>query len=320
MKSNEGIDKIKVIINPLVLNRKKIHFNQDHIMHIHPHNHLTLHEEGAQVCLAIHYEYLMPFFDMRLNIANAIYYLMEKGIVFNTFDTFPKEIVIVFIYNYLSNFVIHIPQLEFFFNIKEENIFIKEEAVAFGYLRKVVNGKSSAVSYYSVDYRSYRDSMIIIYHKAFKEVHDNHKSIAEIASNSYKIRLEFRLNNINCKRLHLDNLKGTYNDIINRFIPFLAIKYNELMANYVEINPVDNYYLSKLLVEANRQETVKRYTGKELKKASAFPKEYLKPHQIENRDEKGAELLGDFSRKNEIDKTSKKAVKIKRELAKNGVL
>lgn len=320
MRMNEGIDKIKVILHPLLINPKKIHFNKDHIMHIHPLNHITLHEGGAQVCLAIHNEFLLPFGDMKLNIVNAIYYLMEKEILIIASDLIPKPFIFTIIYNNLSSFIIHIPQLEFFFNLKEENIIVKEEAVIFSYLRKIINKRTGSVSYYTNDYRNYRNSMGIIYHKADKDLHDNHKKNAQIVNNLYKMRLEFRLNNINCNRLSLDNLKGTYADIINRFIPFLAIKYNELFADHVKINPVDNWYLTKLLATAKENESKKRYTGKELKKKSVFPKEYLKPHQIEERERKSGVFMGDILGKSANDKSSKKMVKIEEEMAKNGLI
>jgi hypothetical protein len=315
---NEFIDKAKILLNPLILNPKKIHFNEEHIMHIHPHNHLTLHEGGAQVLLAIHKEYIRPTIsNTKIELARGIHHLMEKEIVINPFDAISDFSTISQIFYFLPYFATHLSELELCFNFRKENVKIKEESIALGFLKKYVDLKTGTITYYSTDDEI--KSMIAIYDKESKDIKDNNKNHKQILANPFKTRLEFRLNNKNCQWLNIDNLRGTYNDIINRFLPFISMRYNELIRNHVEINPVDNYYFKKLLNTADELLGKVRYRGNELMKSLTVPNELLKPFQIKDRDEKREEYFKIIVEKSQERKSIEKIHKIEKKLIKNDI-
>jgi hypothetical protein len=113
----EGIDKVSVLLNPLILNsscKKK---------HVDPLNRLTLHKSGAFTTLVIHQEFFNPFFDYQKQIAFAVYELVKHGII-----NFPDTIFTPFIiYEYHSLFILNVVALEFYSSWASDEIEVNED-------------------------------------------------------------------------------------------------------------------------------------------------------------------------------------------------
>jgi hypothetical protein len=250
----EGIDKIKVFLNPFLVDYNKLKVAK----HIDPQNQLTLHQSGWFTSLAIHAEFFNPMGDYYLTIAMAVHELIKKEII-----TFPDCFFTpMFVYRHLDWFVIGVQEVEFYFDIKPDNINVAGDAVENGDLIKVDHG------YYTRDYKKgkhKRKSIGVIYDKAEKNRHDNHIKHEIIEEYPYKTRLEFRLTNRNCGYLNLKNFRGDYLTIIKHFRVFLAIQYGLYFDNCVKISGRNNKQLGR--IEKKSVNAGQRYRGKELKKA-----------------------------------------------------
>ncbi|GAB1482882.1 hypothetical protein MASR2M78_16980 [Treponema sp.] len=206
MRCIEGIDKIKIVLNPLFINP-----NKRNIKHIDPHNRLTLHRAGWFTALAIHAEYFNMVIDYKMNIALAIYDLIKNEII-----SFPDNMyTLSFIYKNLDWFVLFVQELEFFFDFRPEDIVIDEDE-----LNPNIDGEGKQLikyrsTFYSNDYRSgKRHSILKIYDRETKLKQDRSMKSQDISSHPYKSRLEFRLCRNNCEYLNIDDLEGTYVEII----------------------------------------------------------------------------------------------------------
>jgi hypothetical protein len=115
----EGIDKVKVVLNPLFIDNSRLRKR-----HIDPHNRLTLHREGSLFALSIHAEYFNPLADFYLNVASALYELIKEKIILFPDNPYTP----LFIYNNISWFVLYIQEIEFYFDFKTKNIAIDDEA------------------------------------------------------------------------------------------------------------------------------------------------------------------------------------------------
>jgi hypothetical protein len=302
MFAPENIDKIKILLNPIFINpdNKK--------QHIDPYNRLTLHKAGAFLALSIHEEYFKPYPDMLMNIADAIYDLYTQGIVEILFLQSDNAMLIRwFIFCKLKVLVLNVTELEFYFNMRRENIIVLEKAVVYGYLKKIVGKRTGAITYYTNDNRDYRDSIGIIYDKAAKLKKDNRTSYKKIDANPFQIRLEFRLRNDNCAWLNLNNLQGTYENIIKRFRPLLAIKYKKFFLGHIQVLGNENKQLRKIIDEAETT-TRERYTStdRKLKQAKPIPEELRSPKKIEGKAEKMNALGDRFLKENQNVENDKK--------------
>jgi hypothetical protein len=252
----EGIDKIKVSLNPFFIN----YANKKH--HIDPQNRLTLHKAGCFTLLAIHAEFCNPLIDYRMNIALAIYELIKAEVI-----AFPDEgpLTLGFVYHNLDWFICGVQELEFYFNIRPSNITVDEGAVENGDLVKYHNTLDTL---YTPDHnekgKNKRKSIGIIYDKEAKDLKDNHIKHETLEQHPYKMRLEFRLNSMNCNYLSLNNLRGNYKEIIKRYCGYLGIQYGLYFRDCVKITGRDNKQLKR--IEAKSKDAGQRYRGKELEK------------------------------------------------------
>jgi hypothetical protein len=247
----EGIDKIKVTLNPIWLNC------HDHLPHVDPHNYLTLHRCGVFASLAIEAEFMNSLMDYYTNIVLAICELIKREII-----AFPNNMFTpYFVLNNLGWFVIGVQEIEFYFDLRPSHIRVNEDAVKNGGLVKVENG------YYTPDYKkgkTKRKSIGTVYDKGEKNKKDNHIKHSDIDAWPYKTRLEFRLTSRNCGYMSIENLRGPYGEVIKRFTPYLAVQYGLYFKDNIEVTGRENKNLVKI---ARKSESAgKRYTGKELKK------------------------------------------------------
>lgn len=263
----EGIDKVKVILNPLLLNKANVKGYFD------PYNRLTLHHAGAFTALSIHEEWFNPFFDYQIQIAYAIYKLVKQKI-FNFPDTVFTFYVI---YTNPSFFFISITGVEFYFDFKKEHIAgyeemsatnidkAKSEGLLYNYCTNDGHGsKKPTDTYYTNDINNSRKSIFTLYNRTEKLLHDNNKDTAEnIKQYQNEIRGEIRLNRINCPYLHWDNFKGTYFNIMNRFLLYLSVIYNNHICGLCTVSGKENKQFAKIAVYAKKKKT-SRYRGDRL--------------------------------------------------------
>jgi hypothetical protein len=286
-----GIDKIKILLSPIWVNSRKIHFNKKGIMHIKPDNSLTLHKCGPYTGLAIHDEYISRYEkNLFYCISKAINELMIIGIIEK-----PEHIKEIDIFNFIfqnpRQFISHVAELEIYFSIYKDSIIIKKYSVETGYLIEVTDNETGAKTYYTKDYNKYilsniksgrkdkRKSIGKIYDKNIKDLKDNRKSHISILNNDYSIRLEFRLNNKNCNYMNIDNFNHSLNTVLRKYFHFLVVKYKKYFLDHVEIDIEKNKHLVALINTA-KATTSKRFTEKTLKKTEPIMKEFLRPNQI----------------------------------------
>jgi hypothetical protein len=198
--------------------------------------------------------------DIRLSIAKAIFQLIQEEII-----KLPKDLPLVFIYNNLQYLVAEIKEIEFYFDFRRKAINIL-------YPERLIN-KNGA--FYSSDWRPHEDRPT---RKSFLAYYDRPERLKKlrkipwkiIDANPYKKRIEFRLTKENCKLRTLNDIAGTYLEVINRYMPYLAIIYfREFFGNVIvdcDEHPIF-YYTYELAAEGK-----KRYHGKELEKRTT-PKE-----------------------------------------------
>jgi hypothetical protein len=247
-RAPEGLDKIKIILNPYYINLEN---KSDKLC---SHNELTLHKGGPFRMVSIHAEFINHKQDIHISLARAVYHLIEKGIYNIEFlKGVDKYKAIYFIFKHLNYFIILISEVEFYFNIRRENIVVKKEAIIYGYLRKIQDKERRGTSYYSKDYNEKygRNSSAIIYDRYEKLIKDNQTSHKILNKMKYKTRIELKLFNVSTDWIHIDNFKGTYRRIFNRYFYFLTILYKKFIKDYILINSSENRYLDKIVKGAS---------------------------------------------------------------------
>ena len=275
MIPKSGIDMIRLYLSPMFFNIALYKGNP----FPDPYNRLTIHRRGKFYTLEIHIEYMDLNEDMHLTIAKAIDYLIYKGYI-----TFPKtDGLINFIKNNLDWFIIGVNECEFYFNLLPEKVIVNEKSVENNDLIQYNLYGKGQYSYYSNDYKSkrkkkrsematriiVRHSRVHLYDKHEKDLHDNRISHAILEENPYRIRLEFKLFHDNCPYLSLDNFKGNYNEILNRFSTYLGVVYNNYVLGNIMIIGKSNKQIVKVIRKSKLAGT--RYTGKELVPSEKIP-------------------------------------------------
>jgi len=282
MIPQSGIDVIRLTLAPWFFNKE--YFKSRPF--IDPYNRLTIHQRGMYYTLEIHIEYMEVNEDLHLTMARAIYELIcSKYLIFILFNG-----ALNFIYYNLNWFILSVSAIEFYFDLLPNKVSINDDAVENSYLiQYMVNGEGE-YSYYSNDYKVkkqpskkdndkikrkvVRHSRVHLYDKYEKNVQDNHISHSVLDEYPYRIRLEFKLSNDNCLFLSLDNFKGTYNQILEKFSPYLGVIYNNYVVGNIRIIGRDNKELAKVVRKSKGAGT--RYTGKGL-----FPTEKI-PECVRN--------------------------------------
>jgi hypothetical protein len=282
----EGIDKIKVILNPLLLNKENMQKYFD------PYQRLTLHQAGAFTALSIHDEWFNPFFDYQIQIAMAIHELIKKKVI-----NFPDNIFTLYtIYTNPSFFFVSIVCAEFYFDYKKENIWgyeemsttdiikAKEEGLLYRYTYIKDDGSTEITkTFYTNDKTDFKKSIFSLYDRLSKLLHDNNKDTAENIKNfQNEIRCEIRLFSNNSPYLQWENFKGNYTNIINRFIPYLSVIYNNHICGLFNVKGKENKEFNKIISLSQKQQS-KRYRGNklhEVKTASENIKNSIKEQDI----------------------------------------
>jgi hypothetical protein len=193
--------------------------------------------------------------DIRFSIASALQTAIEKG-----FIELPLKLPFLFIYTNLDFFISKVRQIELAFDFKSDDITIIDPSLLNQY----------ETTFYSSDFRrrdgrQTRYSLIDLYYRNDYLLKTNKISHDVIKSNPFSWRIEFLIAaNNNSNRLTLDNLSGSYHDVINRYIPYLAIIYHNYFYNKVKVDTNNHPYFEKIYSLAGGDR--KRYTGSDLGK------------------------------------------------------
>jgi hypothetical protein len=250
----EGIDKITVTLNPSVsffIKNYKPYIDHTHYIRL---DHVFYY--GNWAFLTIQSQKIEPTVDIRFSIAKAIYELIGKKIL-----VFPLDFNVEFIYMNLPYFVRNIKETEFYFDFRPENIrFLHPEL-----LNQIMT------SLYSDDFRSYpnrptRKSCLEVYNHADYLMKQRHISWKKIEENPYKHRIEFNLTKYNSRNITLGDLSGSYDEVINRYTPYLAVLYSRFLYGNVLVNDLEHPHFNKIYQQAANGQ--KRYTGTELEKVN----------------------------------------------------
>jgi hypothetical protein len=285
----EGIDKIKILLNPYLVNRTSKKWNID------PYNRLTLHRAGPYLALSIHAEYFDINQDYQWQIAKAITDLINLGVLI-----FPSSPYLTqFIYQNPFMFMIRIVTVEFYHNLRPENIRIHEDALATEAITQYYNQDDGCYTdtYYAGVYNHKHDksSPFIIYNKYEKDKKDNHIPYDELAEYPYKRRLEFRLNvnHTGGQWLSWFNFQGNYFDIVYRYNHLLATMYSNYLLRNIDVLGLENEELNRIIKTADDINTnVKnRCCVMGLRKTENIPVELRKPYNLKQKDIKSQRIL-----------------------------
>jgi len=276
MIPQSGIDVIRLILSPIFFNKEYFKNNK----YVDPYNKLTIHQVGMFYTLEIHVEYMDLLEDFHYTIARAIYNLLFKGFIF-----FPLyEGVISFIKENIIWFIIGISEIEFYFNIFKNSVIVNENAIENGKFIQYKENSEGQYSFYSNDYRTKKQvnkktgkesrkiithSRIHLYDKKEKDIKDNHIKHTELNNYPFDIRLEFKLFRDNCNFLSLENIRGNYNEVLNRYISLLAVYYNCYVLDHIHIKGKNNKELAKIIRKS--KSTGIRYRNKTLKTTEPIP-------------------------------------------------
>ncbi|PKN98242.1 MAG: hypothetical protein CVU43_16470 [Chloroflexi bacterium HGW-Chloroflexi-5] len=228
----EGIDKISIAINPMFLNP----FRPAGL--IDPTKKITLHFFGWIPTIDIHAEALDYNVDFHYQLSEVISWLIEKNVLL-----FPKTpITQVFVHEHLDYFVLYLRELEFYFDFTKEQILIDKNEYDSELSIEERNFIRVGTTFYSKDFRKNKHkSKLIIYDRNEKLKHSRNKKYREIESNEFSERLEFRLCANNCAYMHMDNIKGNYEEVFNNYLPFLSALYNIYIKNSVTFSLDDTH-------------------------------------------------------------------------------
>jgi len=240
---NAGIDKIKVILNPMFLAK-------DFPWHLRADNSLTIHRAGTYTFLAIHVEYFNPFFDYRTQIAYAIFELMEKKVIL--FPMVNPILTFMFILQNIEYFILGISQVEFYYDFPKNKVFVDKDAVENGDIIQYKDLKGNPTeTYYSPD-NDKGKSTLCVYNKREKLIKDNRMKHTEIEKMNVENRIEARLGRENCPYLAMDNFSGTFEDIYKRFLPFLGVQYYKFMFDNITVKGKGNTHFTRLVRQAKK--------------------------------------------------------------------
>ncbi|AEF85041.1 hypothetical protein TREPR_0909 [Treponema primitia ZAS-2] len=288
----EGIDKITVIMHPCLddcydaskffMSNRKISIRRIR----NRFNNFTY--------IDIQAEELFHSPNILQNVAHALYSRIKKGgIIINrnayieTWDKYISqdkdfEITEDFIFRNIRQFIIGISEVEFFFDMSLESISLSNNAIVFDvgtgsgkrtYLDFRKTNKDTRVlkqyfnTIYSPDFTPhFRKSSIDYYNTAEKDKAYNQTKHSLIDSSPYQGRIEFRLTRGNSKYLAIDNIDGTYKEIIQRFTPLLSILYYKYFLNVVLVDTNASTHPVFSSIYNGAKEEKLRYTGKDLLK------------------------------------------------------
>lgn len=278
LRPQSGIDKIKLLLNTNTITTKfidAIKINNPYTLFPRD-NRICLEKRGESYLLILNQE----FFDFRQNILlqinMVILYLVYRGYLWRT--SYSQQ-------NNGLAYIVHVTEVEFYFDDERKNLWvihnhafhnIEETRKNDGFFSLTDENGNQTHTYYSCDYMPATDnkngvkSTICIYDKEQRDIATivNQKGITreqileQIHNHRWKMRLEFRLSRDNCVYLNLQNLNGTYLQVLNRYLELLAILYNRFCREKVYVVINNNPKLKKVVKKADELKSVSRFTNK----------------------------------------------------------
>jgi hypothetical protein len=297
----EGIDKITVMIQPYLYPFLNQSFQLDKYNKIKLLRRRSYFQTSENDFHTNHYfylvitgEYINPELPIKDAIANAIYELFSKGLL-NIIDyknnIILNDISIDIIKDNLHLFIAGINEIEFCFDFKIKNIaisrfaeIIKPSDDAFkSFIKTDVRKRKKCLirigdTYYSSDYKSNRrrKSSLKLYNRGKWLLKKNNEYPKQLINNNpYKMRLEFVLKlNSNTQYLTVDNLEGNYEQIIHRFIPYLAKLYRKYFRGLVLIDTFKYEYFHQIYTIAYH-DSINTYKKLENRKTEKKRERYI---------------------------------------------
>jgi hypothetical protein len=240
----QGIDKISFAIHPLLVNSAK----QGIYKFYDSQKKITIRKNRQSVIVDIHAEYFDYALDIYTQIARAVLQLIYDGIILFPINGNTWSLIL----SNLNWILWDIKTLEFFFDFKlsDFDMDVDENNPEIPDDKKVFIDKFGTKYSKDLSRKNHR-SRICIYDREKKQLKTNQAPKALVIADPYKMRLEFRLSNENCRYLNLDNLHGSYQEVFERFKQYLAILYMKYVKNTLEIRSEKYSNFKKLVKEVN---------------------------------------------------------------------
>ena len=280
IRPQSGIDKIKILINQSLITEKyneAVKINNPYTLYP-GNNSICLEKRGRYYLVILNQEYFNFKMDILTQINNAMVILVQNGFLLMTPEAMTG--------NALA-YIVHITEIEFYFDNERKHLWVpstkssvnldeaKEHWLFFQYCTE---GNQTS-TYYSNDYmpttsnKAAIPSTITIYDKELRDLSTivlkkgQTRDLVEsmIRNHPWKTRLEFRLSRDNCSYLALQNLNGTYFQILGRYKELLAVLYNRYCYDTIIYDKRSNKELDRIVNKADMIRNVMRFTNSEKK-------------------------------------------------------
>ncbi len=280
IRPQSGIDKIKILINQSLITEKYIEavkINNPYTLYP-GNNSICLEKRGRYYLVILNQEYFNFKMDILAQINNAMVILVQNGFLLMTPEAMTG--------NALA-YIVHITEIEFYFDNERKHLWVpstkssvnldeaKEQWLFFQYCTE---GNQTS-TYYSNDYmpttpnKAAIPSTITIYDKELRDLSTivlkkgQTRDLAEsmIRNHPWKTRLEFRLSRDNCSYLALQNLNGSYAQVLRRYKELLAVLYNRYCYNIIIYDRGYNRELDHIIDKAKKIRNIIRFTNSEKK-------------------------------------------------------
>jgi len=244
-----GIDTIAIWIKPEIIKRhQSFHEKGNNNEYIN----LRYKRETAgnliirtNYFLEIQAEAINPNRDIYLQILILLQQLTENEVLCIPKDQDNYRLIVFYHTNF--NKLFSLDKLDFYFDLNREDINLI--------------GKPNP-NYPNTRYSSCNPSILKAYFRDDRLREKRHISYNDIDNIEHPARIEFSLCRENCDYLNSQNLKGTYDSVFLRYLPFLARRWYEHCDEVVEVafNKINYaHYLRQIIILAVQQ--TQKYTN-----------------------------------------------------------
>jgi hypothetical protein len=153
------------------------------------------------------------------------------------------------------------------------------------YLSSTVNNPLYETTRYSPDYPGEGKSILKAYSRPERLRRKYRQSFASIDSMKYTERIEFSLKNRNCRYMALENLDGDYDQVLSRFIPFLASRWREYGDYVAQVPNINNLQYAedfRQIVELSKNRHISRVQLTPTPSRLNFHRQYYKENEVDN--------------------------------------
>jgi hypothetical protein len=210
-----GIDRISIEIDEhLIADKTAFHCrgNNNQASCLRKKNH---NGYGLAYLFELQAEAINPCYNILEQIIYHLTGLTIRGVLKN-YNHYPSDLINRFYHNYLNK-GFYLTCLEFYFDFKAHDMLFSSMA----------DNPLYETTRYSSDYPGERKSILKAYSRTERLKGKSHQPLTSINSMTYTNRIEFSLKNRNCRYMALENLNGEYDQVLSRFMPFLASRWRE---------------------------------------------------------------------------------------------